>query len=128
MSMGGFHEPPIIKTTGGVVQLLSSESGSVIVAAFAGATSFRLPPIASISQNHRFTFLNTVDQNMAILPPLTSGYVGASLTLGALNNAAAASVTFLTAGQRIGASISVRAINGKYWVTNNTNAAAATVV
>ena len=128
MSLGGFVEPPITKTTGGAVQLLGSESGSLIIAAFAGVTSFRLPPITSPTQNHRFTFLNSVDQNMAILPPSTAGYVGASLTLGALNNLNAASVTFQTAAQRIGAVLTVRSINGKYWVSNNSDAALLTIV
>ena len=128
MSIGGFVEPPIIKTTGGTIQLLGSESGSLIVAAFAGLTSFRLPPIASPSQNHRFTFLNTVEQNMAILPPLTAGYVGASLTIGALNNLNAVSCTYQTASQRIGAVLSVRSIGGKWWVSNNTDAALLTIV
>ena len=128
MSVGGFLEPPIIKTAGGTIQLDKSEAGSLIVAAFAGATSFRLPPITSPTQNFRFAFLNSVDQNMAILPPLTAGYTGASLTLAALNNLAAVSCTYLTAAQKIGAVLSVRSIGGKWWVSNNTDAALLTIV
>jgi hypothetical protein len=86
-----------------------------------------LPPITSPDQDFRFTFLNTVDQNMAILPPSTKGYDNASLTLGTLNNAAAASVTYSTNSQKIGAVASARSIAGKWWVVNSTNAAAATV-
>jgi len=128
MSTGSYLEQPIYKTAGGTIQLDGpGESGSLIVAAGTGATSFRLPPITSPEQDFRFTFLNSVDQNMAILPPSTAGYVGASLTLGTLNNLAAASVTYSTSSQKIGAQCVARSLNGKWWVTNITDACAATV-
>lgn len=127
MSLGAYLEPNITKTAGGTIQLAADEAGSLIIAAGASATSFRLPPITSPDQDFRFTFLNTVDQNMAILPPSTKGYDNASLTLGTLNNAAAASVTYSTNSQKIGAVASARSIAGKWWVVNNTDAAAATV-
>jgi hypothetical protein len=127
MSIGAYLEPPIIKTAGGTQQLDALEAGSLIVAAYAGTSSFRLPPITSPEQDFRFTFLNTVDQNMAILPPSTAGYVGASTTLGTLNNLAAASVTFSTSSQKIGAVATARSIQGKWWVSNNSDAMTATV-
>lgn len=127
MSSGAFLETPILKTAGGAIQLVNGEGGALIVAAGASATSFRLPPLTSATQDMRFTFLNSVDQNMAILPPSTKGYDGASLTLGTLNNLAAASVTYSTSSQKIGAQAVARAIAGKWWVTNITDACAATV-
>ena len=128
MSIGSYTEPPVVKTAGGTIQLDAvSEGGSLIIAAGTAATSFRLPPIVSPKQDLRFTFLNTVDQNMAILPPSTAGYSGASLTLGTLNNLAAASVTYSTSSQKIGAVASARSINGKWWVSNNSDAMVATV-
>jgi len=127
MSLGAYLEPNITKTAGGTIQLTADEAGSLIISAGTAATSFRLPPITSPDQDFRFTFLNAVDQNMAILPPSTKGYDNASLTLGTLNNAAAASVTYSTSSQKIGAVASARSIAGKWWVVNNTDAAAATV-
>lgn len=117
MSFGAYQEPPILKTAGGTIQLDISESGSVIVAAGASATTFRLPPIPAGAANaYRFTFFNAVDQNMIILPPATKGYDGASLTLGVTNNLAAASVTYSTSGQKIAACCSARAVGGKWWL------------
>lgn len=118
--LGSYLEQPIIKTAGGIIQLDGiNESGSLIIAAGTVATSFRLPPITSPEQDFRFTFYNIVDQNMVILPPLTAGYVGASLTLGAFNNLAANSVSFSTASQKIGAIASARSVGGKWWIVSN---------
>jgi hypothetical protein len=115
--LGSYTEQPITKTAAGTIQIdLVSECGSLIIAAGGSATSFRLPPLTSSEQDARFTFFNIVDQNMVILPPSTAGYSGASLTLGAFNNLAAASVTFSTSSQKIGAIASARAIGGKWYV------------
>ena len=119
MSLGAYLEPPIIKTAGGTQQLDVLEGGSLIVAAGPSASTFRLPPISSPEQDLRFTFLNTVGQNMQILPPLTRGYEGAVLTLLTFNNAAAASLTFSTANQLIGACATARTINGRWHVINS---------
>jgi hypothetical protein len=56
---------------------------------------------------------------MVILPPATAGYSGASLTLGCINNLAAASLTFSTSSQKIGAVASARAIGGKWYLVSN---------
>jgi hypothetical protein len=127
MSIGAYVEPAIVKTAGGTIQLDILEAGSLIVAAGTTATSFRLPPIPAASSGYRFTFFNSVDQNMAILPPSTAGYVGAALTIGTLNNASAASVTYSTSSQKIGACCSVKAVGGKWWLVNDSVGAAATV-
>lgn len=118
--IGGYLEPAFTKTAGGTIQLdIVNEGGSLIIAAGASATSFRLPPLSSPEQDGRFTFFNLVDQNMAILPPLTAGYVGASLTLGCFNNLSAASLTFSTSSQKIGAVAQARAIGGKWYVVSS---------
>ena len=119
MSIGGYLEQPVIKTAGGTIVLDGpGEGGSLIVVAGAAATTLRLPVITSPEQDFRFTVLNTVGQNLTILPPLTSGYVGASLTIGSFNNLAVASVAFSTAGNLIGACASIRSISGKWWLIN----------
>lgn len=119
MSLGAYLEPPIIKTAGGTQQLDISESGSLIVAAGSAASSFRLPPLTSPDQDARFTFLNTVGQNMAILAPATAGYVGAPTSILTFNNLAAASLTYQTANQLIGACATARAVNGRWHVINS---------
>lgn len=119
MSLGAYLEPPIIKTAGGTQLLDILEAGSLIVAAGAAATSFRLPPVTSPEQDARFTFLNTVGQNMAILAPSTAGYVGAPTSILTFNNLAAASLTFSTANQLIGACATARTINGRWHVINS---------
>ena len=125
MSIGAYLEPNVTKTAGGTIQIdLVNECGSLIIAAGAAATSFRLPPLTSPEQDARFTFFNTVNQNMAILPPATAGYSGASLTLGTFNNLTAASVTFSTASNLIGACATATAIGGKWYVINSSQATA----
>lgn len=119
MSLGAYLEPPIIKTAGGTQQLDITESGSLIVAAGATASSFRLPPLTSPEQDARFTFHNMVGQNMAILAPATAGYVGAPTSILTFNNLAAASLTYSTGGQLIGACATARAINGRWHVINS---------
>ena len=123
MAIAGYLEQPIIKTAGGVIVLDAlNEAGSLIVIAGAVATILRLPPLVSPEQDHRFVILNTVDQNLTILPPLTAGYVGASLTLGAFNNLNAASLAYTTASSKIGAICSCRSYAGKWWITNSSAA------
>lgn len=125
MSIGAYLEQPIFKTAGGTIQLDGpSESGSLIVVAGTGATTLRLPPLVSSEQDHRFTILNTTDQNLTIVPPSTAGYVGASLTLGTFNNLAAVSFAFTTSGNKIGAVATARSINGKWWIINDSQATA----
>ena len=119
MSIGAYLEPHIVKTAAGTIQIDALEAGSLIIAAGASATSFRLPPITSPEQDFRFTFLNTVGQNMAILPPLTAGYPGAPLTLLTFNNLTAASLTYSTGGNLIGACATARSINGRWHVINS---------
>ena len=123
MTIAGYLEQPIIKTAGGVIVLDAlNEAGSLIVIAGAVPTILRLPPLVSPEQDHRFVFMNTTDQNLTILPPLTAGYVGASMTLGAFNNLNAVSLTYSTAGNRIGAICSCRSFAGKWWITNSSAA------
>lgn len=125
MSIGAYLEQPIAKNSGGTIQLDgTTESGSIIIVGGPVATILRLPPITSPEQDFRFTFLNTVDQNLTILPPSTAGYVGASLTLGTFNSLNAASFAFTTAGNRIGAVATCRPWQGKWWIINGSQATA----
>jgi hypothetical protein len=126
MAIGGYLEPAIIKTAGGTIQLASDEAGSLVVAAGSVATSFRLPPINSVDQDFRFTFLNSVGQNMAILPPLTTGITNGILTLLTFNNLTAASLTYSTGGNLIGACATARSVNGR-WVVINSSQNTATI-
>jgi hypothetical protein len=127
MSIGAYLEPAVTKTAGGIIQLDGpSEAGSLITAAGIVATSFRLPPINTVDQDFRFTFLNLVGQNMAILPPLTTGITNGILPLIAFNNLAANSLTFQTAGNLIGACATARSINGR-WVVINSSQNTATI-
>ncbi len=119
MAIGGYLEPTINKTAGGTIQLISDEAGSLILASGTVATSFRLPPINSVDQDFRFTFLNMVGQNMAILPPLTTGVTNGILTLLTFNNLVANSLTFSTAGNLIGAVATARSVNGRWVVINS---------
>lgn len=126
MSIGAYLEPTITKTAGGTIQLAVDEAGSLITAAGTAATSFRLPPISSTDQDCRFTFLNLVGQNMAILPPLTTGITNGILTLLTFNNLVANSLTFQTAGNLIGACATARSVNGR-WVVINSSQNTATI-
>ena len=126
MSIGAYLEPTITKTAGGTIQIVNDEAGSLICAAGAVATSFRLPPINSVDQDYRFTFYNLVGQNMAILPPLTTGVTNGILTLLTFNNLAAASMTFSTGGNLIGACATARSINGR-WCVHNSSQNTATI-
>ena len=124
MSLGAYLEPHITKTAGGTQQLDITESGSLIVSAGTAASSFRLPPLTGVDQDARFTFYNTVGQNMAILAPATAGFPGAVTTILTFNNLAAASLTFSTGGNLIGACATARAINGRWCVLNSSQATA----
>lgn len=62
----------------------------------AGAVNFTLPALA---KGYRFRFCNTVNQNMTITAP--------SGKLVTFNNAAATSVSFVTAGNKIGAVVEI---------------------
>lgn len=83
----------------------------------AGAVNFTLPAVA---KGNRFRFTNTVGQNMTITAPAGK--------LVALNNAAATSVAFSTAGQLIGGSMEIVADEtGTKWLALNQSAGANTV-
>lgn len=73
----------------------------------AGAVVFTLPAITG-SRGYRFRFSNVVDQNMTITAP-----AGKLVTF---NNAAATSVAFSTAGNKIGATVEIVGLpdSGKY--------------
>lgn len=77
--------------------VVAADSGTVFVTTgAAGAVNFTLPSVATAGLE--FTFVNTVDQNMVITAT-------AADTMVLVNDAAADSVTFSTASEKIGASV-----------------------
>lgn len=85
----------VAKTTSYTV-LATDTNTTFTTTGAAGAVTFTLPTLA---RGLRFRFQNVVDQNMVV--------AGAAGTIVALNNAAATSVTFSTASQKIGAAVEV---------------------
>lgn len=81
--------------------VLASDNGVAFSVTGGSGVTFTLPTIA---QGLRFTFLNTVDQNMVI--------TGAASTILGDGNAAATSATFSTASHKIGSEAEVIA---DYW-------------
>ncbi len=98
--------------------LTSADAGYLITTTGgSGAITFTLPAAAS-NTGVTFQFYNTVDQNMIIAAPAG--------TLVAFNNAAATSVAFSTAGNKIGGGGRVTS-DGSKWLFQNMSAGANTV-
>lgn len=102
---------------GNVVRVVSAKTASYTVVAAdggklftttgaSGAVTFTLPAIAGIVAGWFVEFFNTVGQNMIITAP-------AGLLV-AMNNAAATTATFSTAGELIGAGARVTFDGAKY--------------
>lgn len=88
---------PVSKTTDYTV--VAADNGThFFTLGAAGAVNFTLPAITNC-RGYRFRFSNVVDQNMTITAP-----AGKLVTF---NNAAATSVAFSTAGNKIGASMEI---------------------
>lgn len=89
---------PVAKTADYTV--LSTDSGKAFTTLGAsGAVIFTLPAVGSAARGYRFRFHNAVDQNMTVTAP-----AGKLITF---NNAAATSVAFSTAGNKIGATVEI---------------------
>lgn len=87
--------------------LTAADSGGVFTTTgAAGAVNFTLPAVAT-STGFEYTFANTADQNITITAPAG--------TLVAFNNAAATSIAFSTASEKIGAAVKV-VCDGAKWV------------
>ena len=98
--------------------LTAADAGYLITTTGAsGAVVFTLPAAAS-NAGVSFNFYNTVDQNLTITAP--------AATLVAFNNAAATSVAFSTAGNKIGGGGRVTS-DGTKWLFQNQSAGANTV-
>lgn len=82
------------------VTLTAADSGKMIAVTKAGAFEATLP---SIEEGLEYTFIQTVDQNMAV-----SSVEGDNVL--AMNNASADGVIFSTASQKIGARCTLKAI------------------
>lgn len=88
---------PVAKTADYTVVAADNYSHFFTLGA-AGAVVFTLPAITGC-RGYRFRFTNVVDQNMTVTAP--------SGKLVTFNNAAATSVAFSTAGNKIGASVEI---------------------
>lgn len=85
----------------------------------AAALQFTLPAVAS-NLGLRFGFFNAVDQNMTIASAAANGLI-------TFNNAAASSVAFSTAGNKIGAFVEVFGIGNSKWAVRPSGANTMTV-
>jgi hypothetical protein len=95
----------------------ATESGAIFTTTGAsGAVNFTLPAKAA---GLIYTFINTVGQNMVITPDAVD-------TIVTFNDAAADTVTFSTAGNLIGAMVTV-VCDGTKWIVINNSANTATV-
>ena len=84
-----------------------------------GAVTFTLPAVAS-AKGQRYLFYNAVDQNMTVQSAAANGLI-------TFNNAAASSVAFSTAGNKIGAAVEVIGISGSKWLVRPSGANTMTV-
>jgi hypothetical protein len=97
--------------------VLAADNGTVFTTAGAtGAVTYTLPALLDANSNPvckgmRFKFVNEVDQNMKV-------QVAGSDTMVTFNNASAASVTFSTASNKIGAVVEIETnAAGTKWVS-----------
>jgi hypothetical protein len=98
--------------------LTQEEDGLLFIATLAGTITFTLP---GVKEGVQYEFLQTVDQNMVI--------TGSANVL-ALGNAAATSVTYSTASEKIGAHCRLKCVNVNgtlKWVHRNLTRATATI-
>lgn len=85
----------------------------------AGAVVFTLPAVTN-NKGMRFAFSNCVDQNMTVASAAANGLI-------TFNNAAASSVAFSTAGNKIGAFVEITGIGSSKWIVNPRGANTMTV-
>lgn len=100
-AFGGLGPPNAIKLFSvyqatNTMVLTAAMSGSLIICNHSGAQTITLPTLAA---GLRFRLFNAVDQDLTIN--------GAAGTIQKFNNAAANSIAFTTAGQKIGAAVDI---------------------
>jgi hypothetical protein len=124
-----YHEIPGAASMGGFRAIVHKTADYTVVEADhgtlftnlgdAGAIVYTLPAIAN-TKGMRFMFYNAVDQNMTVASAAANGLI-------TFNNAAASSVAFSTAGNKIGGSFEVIGIGSSKWIVRPSGANTVTV-
>jgi len=114
---GGYRA--IINRTADLVLVEADHASMFTTLGAAGAVTFTLPAVTN-NKGMRFMFFNAVDQNMAVASAAANQLI-------TFNNAAASSVTFSTAGNKIGASVEIIGIGSSKWIVRPCGANTMTV-